>query len=108
MLSSKDLPHPGIEPASPALAGGSLPLGFPGGTDGKASTCNAGDLGSSPGSGRSPGEGNGNPFQYSCLENPWTEESSRLQSMGSQEVGHGSATSLPLPLAPPRKPYHQR
>ena len=69
MLSSKDLPHPGIEPASPALAGGSLPLGFPGGTDGKASTCNAGDLGSSPGSGRSPGEGNGNPFQYSCLEN---------------------------------------
>ena len=69
MLSSKDLPHPGIEPASPALAGGSLPLGFPGGTDGKASTCNVGDLGSSPGSGRSPGEGNGNPFQYSCLEN---------------------------------------
>ena len=69
MPSSKDLPHPWIEPASPALAGGSLPLDFPGGTDGKASTCNAGDLGSSPGSGRSPGEGNGNPFQYSCLEN---------------------------------------
>ena len=36
----------------------------------KASTCNAGDLGSIPGSGRSPGEGNGNPLQYSCLENP--------------------------------------
>ena len=36
----------------------------------KASACNAGDLGSSPGSGRSPGEGNGNPLQYSCLENP--------------------------------------
>ena len=35
------------------------------------STCNAGDLGSSPGSGRSPGEGNDNPLQYSCLENPW-------------------------------------
>ena len=40
------------------------------GSDGKASACNAGDLGSIPGSGRSPGEGNGNPLQYSCLENP--------------------------------------
>ena len=45
-------------------------LGFPGGLEVKASTCNAGDLGSIPGSGRSPGEGNGNPLQYSCLENP--------------------------------------
>ena len=44
--------------------------GFPGGSDGKASACNAGDLGSIPESGRSPGEGNGNPLQYSCLENP--------------------------------------
>ena len=43
--------------------------GFPGGSDGKASACNAGDLGLIPGSGRCPGEGNGNPFQYSCLEN---------------------------------------
>ena len=43
---------------------------FPGGSDSKASACNAVDLGSIPGSGRSPGEGNGNPFQYSCLENP--------------------------------------
>ena len=39
------------------------------GSDGKESDCNAGDLGSLPGSGRSPGEGNGNRFQYSCLEN---------------------------------------
>ena len=46
------------------------PKGFPGGSDGKASACNAGDLGSIPGSGRSPGERNGNPLQYSCLENP--------------------------------------
>ena len=46
------------------------PLGFPGGSDGKASAWNAGDPGSIPGSGRSPGEGNGNPLQYSCLENP--------------------------------------
>ena len=42
---------------------------FPGGSDGKVSVYNAGDLGSIPGSGRSPGEGNGNPLQYSCLEN---------------------------------------
>ena len=43
---------------------------FPGGSEGKASACNAGDLGSIPRSGRSPGEGNGNPLQYSRLENP--------------------------------------
>ena len=45
-------------------------VGFPGGSDGKASVCNAGDPGSIPGLGRSPGEGNGSPLQYSCLENP--------------------------------------
>ena len=45
-------------------------IGFPGGSEVKASACNVGDLGSIPGSGRSPGEGNGNPPQYSCLENP--------------------------------------
>ena len=43
---------------------------FPGGSDGKASAYNARDPGSIPGSGRSPGERNGNPLQYSCLENP--------------------------------------
>ena len=47
-----------------------LRVDFPGGSDCKASAYNAGDLGSIPGSGRSPGEGNGNPLQYSCLENP--------------------------------------
>ena len=47
-----------------------LPEDFPGGSDGKASVYNAGDPGSIPGSGRSPGEGNGNPLQYSGLENP--------------------------------------
>ena len=45
-------------------------MGFPGGSEVKASACNAGDPGSIPGSGRSPGEGNDNPLQYSCLENP--------------------------------------
>ena len=44
--------------------------GFPGGSEVKASTSNAEDPGSIPGSGRSPGEGNGNPLPYSCLENP--------------------------------------
>ena len=45
-------------------------LDFPGGSDGKASRYNVGDPGSIPGSGRSAGEGNGNPLQYYCLENP--------------------------------------
>ena len=63
-------------------------LGFPGGLDGKESTCNAGDAGLIPGAGRSPGEVNGNPFQYSCLRIPWTEEPGGLQSMGLQRVGH--------------------
>ena len=44
-------------------------LGFPQNSVGKASACNVGDLDSIPGSGSSPGEGNGNPLQYSCLEN---------------------------------------
>ena len=43
---------------------------IPGGSEVKVSACNAGDLGSIPGLGRSPGEGNGNPLQHSCLENP--------------------------------------
>ena len=63
-------------------------MGFPGGSDGKVSARNARDPGLIPGSGRSPGEGNGNPLQYYCMENPWTEERGKLQSMGSQRVGH--------------------
>ena len=46
------------------------------------------DRGSVPGSGRSPGGGQGNALQYSCLENPMTEEPDRLQSIESQRVGH--------------------
>ena len=45
-------------------------MGFPGGSDGKESACNTRDLSWIPGSGRLPEEGNGNPLQYSCLENP--------------------------------------
>ena len=48
----------------------SIGLYSPGGSDGKESACSVGDLGSIPESGRSSGEGNGNPLQYSCLENP--------------------------------------
>ena len=48
--------------------------GFPGGSDCKEYACNAGGLGSIPGLERSPGEGNGNPLQYSCLENPTDRE----------------------------------
>ena len=62
--------------------------GFPGGSEVKASACNVGDLGSVPGSGRAPGEGNGNPLQYSCLENSMDRGAGQLQSMGSQKVGH--------------------
>ena len=79
-----------------------LPVGFPGGSDSKPSACNEEDLGSIPGSGRSPGEGNGNLFQFSCLENSmdggawWaivhgvTESQTRLSSFAS--------LVLPLPL----------
>ena len=51
-----------------------LSPGFPGGSEVKVSAYNEGDPGSIPGSGRSPGEGNGNPLQYSCLENPMDGE----------------------------------
>jgi len=62
--------------------------GLPRWLSGKESACNAGDPGSIPRLGRSPGEGNGNPLQYSCLENPLTEEPSGLQSMGLERVRH--------------------
>ena len=61
-------------------------LGFPGGSEGKASAHNAGDLGLIPGSGRSPGEGKGNPLRYSCLENSVDGEACWLQSIGWQRV----------------------
>ena len=51
-----------------------IDLGFPGGSDSKESACNVGDLGSIPGLGRSPGEGNGNQLQHSCLENSMDRE----------------------------------
>ena len=63
--------------------------GFPGGSDGKESACKAGDSGSIPGLERSPGERNGNPFQYSCLENS-------MDRGASQATVHGVAKSQTL------------
>ena len=62
--------------------------GFPDGSDGKESARNVGDPGSIPGSGRSPGEGSGNPLQYSCLENPKDGGAWLTTVHGSQRVGH--------------------
>ena len=58
---------------------------LPSGSDGKESACNAGDPGLIPGSGRSPGEGNGNPLQYSCLENPMEGEAWEATVQGVAE-----------------------
>ena len=80
--------------------------GFPGGSEVKASAWNAGDLGSISGSGISPGEGNGNPLQYSCLENPvdrgawWatvhgvTNSWTRLKRLSM----HSALLTMPKPL----------
>ena len=82
--------------------------GFPGGSDGKESACNARDLGLSPGLERSPREGNGYPLQYSTFflshssilawRFPWTEEPRGLQSMGSQRVRIAERLTLLLLL----------
>ena len=69
------------------------------GSEVKASASNPGDLGSIPGLGRSPGEGNGNHFSILAWRIPWTEKPGGLQSTGSQRVGHDWATSpSPSPL----------
>ena len=62
--------------------------GFPSSSAGKESTCNAGDMGSISGLGRSPGEGNGNPLQYSCLENPMDRRTWQATVHGVARVGH--------------------
>ena len=63
-------------------------VGFPGGSDGKESACNAGDLGSVPGLRRFPGEGYPLQVPMERGESPWTEEPGGLQSIGSKRVGH--------------------
>ena len=67
-------------------------MGFTGGSNGKESACSSGDLGSVRGSGRSPGEGNGNPLRYSCLENSRDRGAWRAIVHGSQRVGHDWVT----------------
>ena len=108
-----DLPDPGVKPVSPQWQVGSLPLshhqekkyvniyvyvymGFPCGSADKESSQNMGDLGSIPWSGRSPGEGNGNPFQYSCLENPMDGGAWQATVHGLQKIGQDWVTSLSL------------
>ena len=68
---------------------------IPGGSVGKESAYNAGELGSIPGLGRSPGEGNGYPLQYSCLENPMGREAWQAIVHGVTKVGHNLATKPP-------------
>ena len=67
-------------------------VGFAGGSDGKGSTCNEGDLASIPGLGRSPGGGHGNPLQYSCLENLHGQRSLAGYSPWDHRVGNDCAT----------------
>ena len=70
LMSKAEESHPSSTPSSRKYLDGTLGLSFPGGSDGEEPGCNAGDWGSIPGLGRSPGGGNGNPLQYFCLENP--------------------------------------
>ena len=70
---------------------------FPGGSESKESAFNAGDPGSIPGLGRSPEEGNGNPLQYSCLENPMDCSLPASSVHGIARVGHDFVTKPPPP-----------
>ena len=74
-------------------------MGFPGGSDGKESVCNAQDLGSIPGWGRSPGGGHGNPLQYSCLENPHGQRSlAGCSTWGCKELDMTKQLSMHVPF----------
>ena len=68
---------------------------FPCSSVSKESACNAGDPGSIPGSGKSPGEGNGKPLQYSCLENPMDRGAWQAIVHGAASVGHNLVTKPP-------------
>ena len=70
-------------------------MGIPGGSDSKESAYNAGDLGSIPRSGRSPGKGIGNPLQYSCLGNPIDRGAWRAMVYGVARTGHDLVTKPP-------------
>ena len=80
-------------------------LGFPGGSDGKESSWNAGDLGLIPGLGRSPGRGYGNPLQYSCLENPQGHRSYSPWDHKESDITEQLSTVLhSISLRPPACP----
>ena len=81
-------------------------LGFPRSSVGKESTCNEADQGSIPRLGRSPGEGNGNPLQYSCLENPMDRGAWRATVQGFVRVGHDLVTKTTT-IKPPYSPGPQ-
>ena len=72
-------------------------MSFPGGSDGKESACSARDPSLIPGLGRSPGEGNGNPLQYSRLENPMDRGAWQAADLGITTVGHDLVTKQPPP-----------
>ena len=74
--------------------------GFPGGSAVKNLPANAGDTGSIPGLGRSPGEGNDYPLQYSCLGNPMDRGAWQAVAHGVTRVRHNLATKLPPPHVP--------
>ena len=106
---------------SESQASGFLELtSFPGGSEDKASACNAGDQGSIPGLGRSPGEGNGNPLQYSCLDNPmdggawWAtvdgvaQSQTRLSSLSLFTFMHWRRKWQPTPVFLPGESQGQR
>ena len=77
-------------------------MGFPGSLIGKETACSAGVPGSIPGLGRFPGEGNGNPLQYSCLENPMDRGAKKAIIHGVARVGHDLVTkpnqTMPLEI----------
>ena len=76
----------------------STEFGLPGGSVLKSLPASAGNLSLTPGLGRSPGEGNGNPLQYSCLENPMDREAWGATVYGVARVGHNLATKPPPPI----------
>ena len=96
-LGSHRVGHDWSDLAAAAAAAYIYTLGFPCSSVGKESACNAGDPGSIPGLGRSPGEGNGNPLQYSCLENPMDRGAWWATVHGDARVGQNLATKPPPP-----------